>query len=77
MGSYHTVFGSLDHYEKGRVQVIQATDEIIWDVDDGKTGRPRAQVTMKACGVAAMPKRSMLIVWENNDDSPPCTARAS
>jgi len=46
-------------------------------VDDGKTGRPRAKVTMKAGDVAAMPadirhkgyspKRSMLIVWENND----------
>src|SRR5450759_64577 len=24
MGSYHTVFGSLDHYEKGGVQVISA-----------------------------------------------------
>ena len=22
MGNYHTVFGSLDHYEKGGVQVI-------------------------------------------------------
>ncbi|HEX4274312.1 MAG TPA: hypothetical protein VHZ74_03105 [Bryobacteraceae bacterium] len=60
---------------------IQATDEIIWDVDDGKTGRPRAKVTMKAGDVAAMPadirhkgysaKRSMLIVWENNDDRLP------
>ncbi|HEX4136610.1 MAG TPA: hypothetical protein VHY84_18510 [Bryobacteraceae bacterium] len=60
---------------------IQATDEIVWDVDDGKTGRPRAKVVMKAGDVAAMPadirhkgyspKRSMLIVWENNDDHLP------
>jgi hypothetical protein len=60
---------------------IQATDEIVWDVDDGKTGRPRAKVTMKAGDVAAMPadirhkgyspKRSMLIVWENNDANLP------
>ena len=60
---------------------IQATDEIIWDVDDGKTGHPRAKVTMKAGDVAAMPadirhkgyspKRSILIVWENNDDRLP------
>ncbi|MEQ1572868.1 MAG: hydroxyquinol 1,2-dioxygenase [Vicinamibacterales bacterium] len=60
---------------------IQATDEIIWDVDDRATGRPRAKVTMKAGDVAAMPadirhrgyspKRSLLIVWENNDASLP------
>jgi len=60
---------------------IQATDEIIWDVEDGKTGKPRAKVVMKAGDVAAMPadirhrgyspKRSILIVWENNDGSLP------
>jgi len=60
---------------------IQATDEIIWDVEDGKTGRPRAKVVMKAGDVAAMPadirhkgyspKRSILLVWENNDGSLP------
>jgi hypothetical protein len=60
---------------------IQATDEIIWDVDDRATGRPRAKVTMKAGDVAAMPadirhrgyspKRSILIVWENNDSTLP------
>jgi hypothetical protein len=60
---------------------IQVTDEIIWDIDDGKTGRPRAKVTMRAGDVAAMPadirhkgyspKRSILIVWENNDDRLP------
>lgn len=56
---------------------IQASDEIIWDVEDGATGALRAKVVMKAGDVAAMPadikhrgyspKRSMLIVWENND----------
>jgi hypothetical protein len=56
---------------------IQASDEISWDVEDGATGRLRAKVVMKAGDVAAMPadikhrgyspKRSMLIVWENND----------
>ena len=56
---------------------IQATDEIIWDVDDKNTGAPMAKVTMRAGDVAAMPanirhrgyspKRSMLLVWENND----------
>jgi hypothetical protein len=60
---------------------VQATDEIIWDVEDGRTGRPRAKVIMKAGDVAAMPadirhkgyspKRSMLLVWENNDGSLP------
>jgi len=60
---------------------IQASDEIIWDVEDGATGAMRAKVVMKAGDVAAMPadikhrgyspKRSMLIVWENNDHSLP------
>jgi len=57
------------------------TDQIAWDVEDGKTGKPRAKVTMKAGDVAAMPadirhrgyspKRSILVVWENNDGSLP------
>lgn len=60
---------------------IQASDEIIWDIDDRATGKPRAKVIMKAGDVAAMPadirhrgyspKRSMLIVWENNDSTLP------
>jgi hypothetical protein len=60
---------------------IQVCDEIVWDVDDGATGRPRAKVTMKPGDVAAMPadirhkgyspKRSILVVWENNDDRLP------
>ena len=60
---------------------IQASDEIIWDVDDRATGKPRAKVIMKAGDVAAMPadirhrgyspKRSILIVWENNDATLP------
>lgn len=60
---------------------VQITDEIIWDVEDGKTGRPRARVVMKAGDVAAMPadirhkgyspKRSMLLVWENADPTLP------
>jgi hypothetical protein len=60
---------------------IQASDEIMWDVEDGGTGKLRAKVVMKAGDVAAMPadikhrgyspKRSMLIVWENNDHSLP------
>src|ERR671931_320718 len=27
---------------------VQATDEIIWDIEDGNTGNPRAKVVMKA-----------------------------
>jgi hypothetical protein len=60
---------------------IQVTDEIMWEVEDGKTGKPRAKVLMKAGDVAAMPadirhkgyspKRSILIVWENNDSTLP------
>jgi hypothetical protein len=60
---------------------IQATDEIIWDIDDRATGAPRAKVVMKAGDIAAMPadirhrgyspKRSILIVWENNDATLP------
>ena len=60
---------------------IQATDEIIWDIDDRGTGKPRAKVVMRAGDVAAMPadirhrghspKRSILIVWENNDSTLP------
>jgi len=60
---------------------VQLTDEIIWDVEDGKTGAPRAKVVAKAGDVAAMPsdirhrgyspKRSILLVWENNDATLP------
>lgn len=60
---------------------IQASDEIIWDIEDGKSGGPRAKVIMKAGDIAAMPanirhrgyspKRSILIVWENNDGTLP------
>ncbi len=55
---------------------IQLSDMIIWEVADRDTGAPRARVTMRAGDVAGMaadirhqgysPKRSMLLVWENN-----------
>jgi hypothetical protein len=55
---------------------IQLSDEIIWEVEDLLTGSPRAKVVMKAGDCASMPadirhrgfspKRSMLLVWENN-----------
>ncbi len=54
---------------------VQLSDEIVWDVKDKTTGRPRAKVTMRAGDIACMPadirhqgyspKRSMLLVWEN------------
>ena len=54
---------------------VQLSDEIMWNITDKDTGRPRARVLMKAGDVAAMPadiahqgfskKRSMLLVWEN------------
>ena len=60
---------------------VQLTDEIHWDIQDRDTGVPRARVIMKAGDVAAMPadirhqgfspKRSMLLVWENNDSTLP------
>jgi hypothetical protein len=55
---------------------VQLSDEIIWDVQDRDTGAVRSKVIMRAGDVAAMPadirhqgyspKRSMLLVWENN-----------
>lgn len=60
---------------------VQVSDEISWDIENKSTGRPVAHVVMRAGDVAAMPanirhrgyspKRSMLIVWENNDASLP------
>jgi hypothetical protein len=58
---------------------VQVSDTIYWDIEDKGTGRPLAKVVMHAGDVAAMPadirhrgyspKRSMLIVWENNDNA--------
>jgi hypothetical protein len=60
---------------------VQFSDEIIWDIEDKVTGMPSCKVVMKAGDVAAMPadirhrgyspKRSMLLVWENNDGTLP------
>jgi hypothetical protein len=60
---------------------VQLSDEIHWDIQDRETGAPRARAIMKAGDVAAMPadirhqgyspKRSMLLVWENNDSTLP------
>jgi len=65
---------------------VQLSDEIIWDVKDGKSGKPRAVVTMKAGDVSCMPadirhqgfsnKRSMLLVWENGSPKIPDLVRS-
>jgi hypothetical protein len=60
---------------------LQLSDEIIWEVKDKETGAPRARVTARAGDICAMPadirhqgfspKRSMLLVWENNSGKIP------
>ena len=60
---------------------VQLSDEITWEVEDRDTGAVRSRVVMKAGDVAAMPadirhqgyspKRSMLLVWENNSSTIP------
>lgn len=60
---------------------MQLSDEIIWVVKDKETGAPRARVTCRAGDICAMPadirhqgfspKRSMLLVWENNSSAIP------
>ncbi|WP_293328232.1 hypothetical protein [Parvibaculum sp.] len=65
---------------------LQLSDEIVWDVKDGKTGAPRAVVTMRAGDVACMPadirhqgysnKRAMLLVWENGSPAIPEMVRS-
>lgn len=60
---------------------IQISDQITWEVEDRDTGAVRARVVMKAGDVSAMPadirhqgyspKRSMLLVWENNSAAIP------
>jgi len=54
---------------------LQMSDEITWQIKDGKTGKPRAQVICRPGDICCMPadirhqgyspKRSMLLVWEN------------
>jgi hypothetical protein len=60
---------------------IQLSDQLTWEVEDRDTGAVRARVIMKAGDVSAMPadirhqgyspKRSMLLVWENNSEAIP------
>ncbi len=60
---------------------ILLSDELVWNIKDGQTGRPKAIVRQKAGDVACMPadirhqgfssKRSMLLVWENGSPKVP------
>jgi hypothetical protein len=60
---------------------MQLSDEIIWEVKHKETGEPRARVICRAGDICAMPadirhqgfspKRSMLLVWENNSSAIP------
>jgi hypothetical protein len=60
---------------------VQLSDQITWEVEDRDTGAVRSRVVMKAGDVSAMPadirhqgyspKRSMLLVWENNSGAIP------
>jgi hypothetical protein len=60
---------------------IQLSDQIIWEIEDRLSGKPRAILTMKAGDIAAMPadirhrgyspKRSLLLVWENGNPGLP------
>jgi len=60
---------------------IVLSDELVWNIKDGATGRPKAVVRQKAGDVACMPadirhqgfssKRAMLLVWENGSPKIP------
>lgn len=60
---------------------ITLSDEIIWNIKDGATGRPKAVVKQRAGDCACMPadirhqgfsaKRAMLLVWENGSPKVP------
>jgi hypothetical protein len=60
---------------------MQLSDEIIWEIKNKETGAPRARVICRAGDICAMPadirhqgfspKRSMLLVWENNSNAIP------
>ena len=65
---------------------ITLSDEIIWNIKDGATGRPKAVVKQRAGDCACMPadirhqgfsaKRAMLLVWENGSPKVPDLIRA-
>jgi Hydroquinone 1,2-dioxygenase large subunit N-terminal len=61
--------------------LIQLSDQVEWQVEDRDTGAIRATLTMRPGDVAALPadvrhrgyapRRSMLLVWENNSSELP------
>jgi hypothetical protein len=65
----------VDHGNDRCEWFITLSDEIVWDIKDKETGKPRAKVVAKAGDVSCMPadirhkgyadKRAMLLVWEN------------
>jgi hypothetical protein len=65
----------VDHGNDRCEWFITLSDEIVWDIKDKETGKPRAKVIAKAGDVSCMPadirhkgyadKRAMLLVWEN------------
>ena len=65
----------VDHGNDRCEWFITLSDEILWDIKDKETGKPRARVVAKAGDVSCMPadirhkgyadKRAMLLVWEN------------
>ncbi len=71
----------VDHGNDRCEWFIVLSDEVIWDVKDKETGKPRAKVIMKAGDVSCMPadirhkgyadKRAMLLVWENGSPKIP------
>jgi hypothetical protein len=65
----------VDHGNDRCEWFITLSDEIVWDIKDKESGKPRAKVVAKAGDVSCMPadirhrgyadKRAMLLVWEN------------
>ena len=71
----------VDHGNDRCEWFIVLSDEVVWNIRDKGTGRPRAKVVMKAGDVSCMPadirhtgyadKRAMLLVWENGSPKIP------
>ncbi len=65
----------VDHGNDRCEWFVTLSDEIVWDIKDKESGKPRARVVAKAGDVSCMPadirhkgyadKRAMLLVWEN------------
>lgn len=71
----------VDHGNDRVEWFITLSDEILWDIKDKESGRPRAKVLGRAGDVYCMPadirhrgfsaKRAMLLVWENGSAAIP------